>query len=76
MTEINATHDGWAICHDGINVIHVVPLQGGNKLATGQPYVEQFDDADDTMNRIREIGLGMRMTDEDIDAIIYQNLGG
>ena len=76
MTEINATHDGWAVCHDGINVIHVVTLNAGNKLATGQPYVEQFDDADETMHRIREIARGMRMTDEDIDAIISQNFGG
>lgn len=73
MTEITATHNGWALCHDGINILHIVPLKTGNVLMTGQPYVEQIDDAEDAKTRVRELALSMRFTQEEVDAMIEQN---
>ena len=39
----NITKETWVLCHNGINVFHIVNLQVGNKLETGQEFVEQFD---------------------------------
>ena len=73
MTEFTATHSGWALCHDNINVLHIVPLKTGNVLMTGQPYLEQFDDAEDAKTLVRELALSMRFTQEEIDMLIEQN---
>ena len=73
MTEFTATHDGWALCHDSINILHIVPLKSGNVLFTGQPFVEQFDAKNDASSRAYELMLSMKFDATVIDEILSQN---
>lgn len=70
MTEINVTHDGWAICHNAVNILHIIPFKNGNVLMTGQPHVEKFDQRDKAELRFRELALSMNYTQERIDEYI------
>ena len=73
MTDIIATHDGWAICHDSINVLHIVPLKTGNVLMTGQPYFEEFISSNDASARSYELMLSMKFDENEIEEILSIN---
>lgn len=73
MTEITATQNGWVLCHDSINILHIVSIKEGNKLATGQPYVEQFEEEVSAIERVRELAISMRFTEEEVESLIREN---
>jgi hypothetical protein len=51
----NITQTTWVLCHDSVEVFHIIKLEAGNKLDTGQPYLEQFDTEDQLEQRIIEL---------------------
>jgi len=51
------SNEAYVICHNGEDVIHPVKVQPGTNLATGQPYVEEFDDEASWLARLTELGF-------------------
>ena len=55
MREIIATEDRYVICHNNEDVVHFVFLRKGNKLVTGQPFVEEFTSIDAMKIRVEQL---------------------
>lgn len=51
----NITETKWVLCHNSAHIFHIVKLEIGNKLETGQPYIEEFDTEEQLEQRINEI---------------------
>jgi hypothetical protein len=54
-TIVNSQNECWALCHNNIDIFHVVQVFVGNTLETEQPYLEKFSTEEETKNRILEI---------------------
>jgi hypothetical protein len=39
----NVSKETWVLCHNSVDVFHIVHLQVGNSVQTGQPNLEQFE---------------------------------
>ena len=55
MENITTTIDKYIVCHNGNDIIHLVNLKEGNKLVTGQKFIEEFSTLEDAKKRINEI---------------------
>lgn len=55
MENITTNIDKYIVCHNGNDVIHLVLLKKGNKLVTGQEFIEEFSTIDEAKNRINDI---------------------
>ena len=51
----NVTETKWVLCHNSTDIFHIVKLEIGNKLETGQPYIEEFDTEEQLEQRINEL---------------------
>ena len=51
----NISSTKWVICHNEVDVFHIVKLEVGSKLETGQPFVEQFDTEQELETRINTL---------------------
>ena len=56
--------DKWFVCHGIGSTVHFLKLTAGNKLTTGQPNVEEFDDETSGLTRAKALGY------EEVDIII------
>jgi hypothetical protein len=48
--------DKWFVCHGIGSTVHFVELIAGDKLTTGQPNVEEFDDETSGLTRAEALG--------------------
>ncbi len=55
MKEIVANNDIHIICHNNADIIHYIFLRKGNRLATGQPFVEERTSLVEIKSRINQI---------------------
>ncbi len=56
MNEIkNATQEKWVLCHNDNDVFHIVHINVGGNLSSGQPKMEQFDTKQELIDRIKII---------------------
>ena len=59
--------DKWFVCHGTGSIVHFVELTAGNKLTTGQPNVEEFDDETSALTRAKALGY------EEVDETLEEN---
>jgi hypothetical protein len=46
------------LCHNNIDIFHLVELKPNAKLLSGQPHIEEFEIKKEAENRIKEIKSG------------------
>jgi len=52
---INNDVEKWVLCHNNIDVFHIVHLPIGSSIETGQEFLEVFETEEQVKNRILEI---------------------
>lgn len=55
MKEVIANNDIHIICHNNADIIHYLFLHRGDKLTTGQPFVEERTSLEEIKGRINQI---------------------
>lgn len=45
----------WVLCHNNVDVFHIIQVQKGQTLQTGQPVVEVFDTDEELKNKILSV---------------------
>lgn len=55
MKEVVANNDIHIICHNNVDIIHYILLRKGNRLTTGQPFVEERASLEEIKSRINQI---------------------
>jgi len=51
----NSQEEKWVLCHNGVDIIHLVHLKIGGNLSSGQPIMELFDTKEQAIGRAKEI---------------------
>lgn len=51
----NVAKETWVLCHNSEDVFHVLNLQVGGSVETGQPNLEQFDTEEECEKRFKEL---------------------
>lgn len=64
MKEIIATKDVYVLCHNNDDIIHFVFLKSGNKMVTGQPFIEQFTSIEEVKKRVEELNGSEQLIEE------------
>lgn len=64
MKEIIAKKEIFVVCHNGVDIIHFIELQNGNKLSTSQKFVEEFSTLEEAKKRINELSNNQNYFDE------------
>ena len=67
MDNITTIIEKYIVCHNGKDIIHLVHLKKGNKLVTGQEFIEEFLTLEDAKTRINEIAQSDSYFDENFN---------
>lgn len=51
----NSQEEKWVVCHNGVDIFHVVNVKIGGNLSSGQPIMETFDTEKQAVSRVTEM---------------------
>lgn len=56
MKEITySDKDAWVLCHNNESIFAIVNLISGQKLSSGQPFIEEFETEEQAKSRVIEL---------------------
>ena len=51
----NSQEEKWVVCHNGLDIFHIVHIKIGGILFSGQPIMELFDTEEQAVVKVKEI---------------------